>query len=56
VAGTLQAGNGQHRRAIAPRRSHRLVLGEINYGIGYVDAPGSQYGHYWVIITAQPGP
>jgi len=39
----------------------RHLLGEtaffaeqIEYGIGY--ACGGQYGHYWVVITAKPGP
>lgn len=43
---------------------HRVhVLGEysfyaeqIEYGIGYYNAPNSTYQHYWVIITAKPGP
>jgi uncharacterized repeat protein (TIGR02543 family) len=29
---------------------------ETSYGIGYVYAPGSTYGYYWVIITAPPQP
>lgn len=27
---------------------------QIDYGIGY--ASGGAYGHYWVVITAEPGP
>jgi hypothetical protein len=41
----------------------RHLLGEVDffaaqtsYGVGYVDAPGSQYRHYWVVITAPPMP
>jgi uncharacterized repeat protein (TIGR02543 family) len=29
---------------------------ETSYGIGYVYAPGSTYGYYWVVITAPPQP
>jgi len=43
----------------APHRRH--LLGEIEfyaaqyeYGVGY--AQGGYYGHYWVVITAWPGP
>lgn len=25
---------------------------QINYGIGVIDAPGSEYGHYYVVLTA----
>ena len=39
------------------------LLGEISffavqtaYGIGYYEAAGSQYRHYWVVITAPPMP
>jgi uncharacterized protein YkwD len=35
---------------------HEFYAAQVEYGIGYVAAPGSKYGHYWVIITAQPGP
>jgi uncharacterized protein YkwD len=35
---------------------HEFYAAQIDYGIGYVAAPGSRYGHYWVILTAQPGP
>jgi uncharacterized protein YkwD len=42
--------------------AHRThLLGEIDffaeqieYGVGYVR--GGDYGHYWVVITAKPGP
>ncbi len=42
-------------------RSHLLGLNsfyadQIEYGIGYVYNPNSQYRHYWVVITAKPGP
>ncbi len=29
---------------------------QIEYGIGYVFDSGSTYRHYWVVITAEPGP
>lgn len=40
-------------------KTHLLALvgfyaTETRYGIGYVYAPGSQYGYYWVVITAPP--
>jgi uncharacterized protein YkwD len=42
-----------------PHRRH--ILGEVpmyatqtDYGIGYTS--GGQYGNYWVVLTAQPGP
>lgn len=25
---------------------------QINYGVGVIDAPGSEYGHYYVVLTA----
>jgi hypothetical protein len=39
-------------------RAHILGLddfyaAQIDYGIGHAFVPGSQYGHYWVIITAR---
>jgi uncharacterized protein YkwD len=42
-------------------RTHLLGLDpfwaeQIEYGIGYVYEPGSDYGHYWVVITAKQGP
>ncbi len=42
-------------------RTHLLGLDpfwaeQIDYGIGYVYEPDSDYGHYWVVITAKPGP
>jgi uncharacterized protein YkwD len=42
-------------------RSHLLGLDSFyaahtDYGIGYAYFPNSQYGHYWVIITATNGP
>ncbi len=42
-------------------RTHLLGLNsffaeQIDYGIGYVYEPDSDYGHYWVVITAKPGP
>ena len=45
----------------AAHRAHLLGLTsfyaeQVEYGIGYVAAPGTTYGHYWVIITARPGP
>jgi len=29
---------------------------QIEYGIGYTYDPASPFGHYWVVITARPGP
>jgi Divergent InlB B-repeat domain/Cysteine-rich secretory protein family/Bacterial Ig domain len=29
---------------------------ETSYGVGFVDAPGSKYTYYWVVITAPPAP
>lgn len=29
---------------------------QVEYGIGYAYDPDSPLGHYWVIITARPGP
>ena len=29
---------------------------QVDYGVGYVYKADSPYGHYWVVITAQPGP
>lgn len=42
-------------------RTHLLGLNsfyaeQIQYGIGYAANPSSQYRHYWVVITAKPGP
>ena len=42
-------------------RTHLLGLdpffaAQTDYGIGYAYIPDSQYGHYWVIITAWKGP
>ncbi len=44
-----------------PHREHLLGLNsfyadQVEYGIGYVYNPNSQYRHYWVVITAKPGP
>ncbi|HEX8692664.1 MAG TPA: CAP domain-containing protein [Longimicrobium sp.] len=38
-------------------RTHLLGLGDFyraqtDYGVGYVHAPGSRYGHYWVVLIA----
>lgn len=42
-------------------REHLLALNnfykdQIEYGVGYAYDPNSPYRHYWVIITARPGP
>jgi uncharacterized protein YkwD len=42
-------------------RDHLLGLNsfwaeQIEYGVGYAYDPTSPYGHYWVVITAKPGP
>ena len=29
---------------------------QIEYGVGYAYDPTSPYRHYWVVITAKPGP
>jgi uncharacterized protein YkwD len=43
-----------------PHRTHLLGLlpffaEQIDYGIGYIYDPASDYRHYWVVITARPG-
>lgn len=35
---------------------HPFYAEQIEYGIGYAYAPASSWGHYWVVITAKPGP
>jgi uncharacterized protein YkwD len=42
-------------------RDHLLGLDsfwaeQIEYGVGYAYDPTSPYRHYWVVITAKPGP
>lgn len=42
-------------------RDHLLGLNsfwaeQIEYGVGYACDPTSPYRHYWVVITAKPGP
>jgi hypothetical protein len=42
-----------------PHRRHLLgetdfFADQVEYGVGYVS--GGDYRHYWVVITAQPGP
>ncbi len=42
-----------------PHRTHVLAelpffAAQVEYGIGY--ASGGPYGHYWVLLTAEPGP
>lgn len=42
-------------------RSHLLgessfFADQIEYGVGYAYDPDSPYRHYWVVITARPGP
>jgi uncharacterized protein YkwD len=42
-------------------RTHLLGLtdfwaAQIDYGVGHAYVPGSQYGHYWVVLTARRGP
>jgi uncharacterized protein YkwD len=41
-------------------RTHLLGMGDFyraqtDYGVGYVYAPGSRYGHYWVVLIAAGG-
>lgn len=50
----LLLGSEAHRTHILGL--HEFYAAQVEYGIGYVDAPGSKYEHYWVILTAQPGP
>lgn len=41
-----------------PHKHHLLALqpdgfrAQVDYGVGYANVPGSQYQHYWVVITA----
>ncbi|MCB0211147.1 MAG: CAP domain-containing protein [Anaerolineae bacterium] len=47
--------------ASSSHRTHLLGLDsffaeQIEYGVGYVYDADSPYGHYWVVITAKPGP
>lgn len=47
--------------ASAGHRSHLLgetefYRNQTEYGIGYAYSSNSDYGHYWVVIIAQPGP
>jgi uncharacterized protein YkwD len=42
-------------------RTHLLGLDsfyaeQVEYGVGYTYDPASPYHHYWVVITAKPGP
>jgi hypothetical protein len=61
-------GAGYHSSAAAwagwmnspDHRTHLLGLqpfyrDQTEYGVGYAHAPGSQYGHYWVVLIAKPG-
>lgn len=48
------------RSWLRSRHHRRQVLGldrffadQTDYGVGYVDVPGSRYGRYWVLITAR---
>ena len=50
----LLLGSEAHRTHVLGL--HDFYAAQVEYGIGYVNAPGSKYGHYWVILTAQPGP
>jgi hypothetical protein len=43
------AGHRQHLLGTVP-----FFAEQVEYGIGY--ASGGIYGHYWVVITAKPGP
>lgn len=61
-------GAGYHTSAAAwagwmnspGHRTHLLGLqsfyrDQTEYGVGYAHVPGSQYGHYWVVLIAKPG-
>jgi hypothetical protein len=61
-------GGGYHTSAAAwagwmnspGHRTHLLGLqpfyrDQTDYGVGYAHVPGSQYGHYWVVLIAKPG-
>jgi uncharacterized protein YkwD len=43
-----------------PHRRHVLELdnnwADVHYGVGYAFDAGSPYRHYWVVLTARPGP
>jgi hypothetical protein len=60
-------GAGYHSSAAAwagwmnspGHRTHLLGLqpfyrDQTEYGVGYAHVPGSQYGHYWVVLIAKP--
>ncbi len=45
----------------SPHRTHLLATDDFyadqtSVGVGYVYLPGSEYGYYWVVITAPPAP
>ncbi len=50
-------------RALMDSPGHRMHIvaedsfyaKQVDFGVGYVYVPNSQYKHYWVIITAEPG-
>jgi hypothetical protein len=47
-------GSGGHRTHLPGLIS--FWAEQIEYGIGYVHEPGSNFSHYWVVITAKQGP
>ncbi len=51
---TQWMGSPDHKKHLLGLDS--FFADQIEYGIGYVYNPNSQYRHYWVVITAKPGP
>jgi hypothetical protein len=45
------SGRGTHILGL-----HPFFAEQIDYGIGCSYDPGSDYGYYWVVVTAKPGP
>ena len=43
-----------HKTHLLGLDDQHFYMTETRYGIGYVNAPGSQDGTYWVVITAPP--
>ena len=52
MAGWL--ASGEHRDHLLGL--HSFFASQVDYGIGYAYQAGSPLEHYWVVITAEPGP
>ncbi len=61
AAGRSTAGNTWNQWMTSEtHRNHLLGLTDfyarqVEFGVGYVNVPGSPYTHYWVVIIAEPG-